>query len=346
MTFLSPAMLWLLLSVPLIVFGYFHLLGRKRKVAVRYASLTVVKEALGRGPGFRRHIPPLLLLLAWTVAVLGMARPAALVTLPSQQNTIILAMDVSGSMRAADVDPDRLTASQVSAVEFVTAQPAETRIGVVAFAGSPMLVQGPTRERDAVVSAIERFQLQRGTNIGGALLVSLQTLFPEAEFDLGPRFTDLSPRGRQLGESSLAEDPDFVPVEPGSHPTAAIVLLTDGRATTGPDPIEVARMAADRGVRVFTVGFGSREGEIVGFGGRSARVQLDEETLRQISEGTRGRYFHAATGEDLSEIYEELGAQFVLEDQELEITAGFSGLAAVLMLLAGTLSFLWFNRIL
>lgn len=343
-TFLWPFMLWLLLSVPLLAWLYVYLLKRRKKVAIRYASLSVVKDAMGGGPGFRRHVPPLLMLLAWTAGVLAMARPAALVTLPSQQNTVILAMDVSGSMRAADVEPDRLTASQFSAMDFVRSQPSPTRIGVVAFAGTAMLVQGPTTERDMVLSAIERFRLQRGTNIGGALLVSLQTVFPEAGFDLGPRFQRMTPRGMPLDEPA-PEDEDFSPVEPGSHPTAAIVLLTDGQATTGPDPVEVARMAADRGVRVFTVGFGSRDGEIVGFGGRSMRVQLDEETLRQISEITRGRYFHAASGDELAEVYQELTAQFVLEDQEIEITAGFSGLAAILMLLAGTLSLLWFNRV-
>lgn len=346
MTFLSPGMLWVLLTVPLLVAAYLHLLKRKRKVAIRYASLTVVKEAMVKGPGFRRHVPPLVLLLAWTAGVLAMARPAALVTLPSQQNTVILAMDVSGSMRAADVEPDRLTASQLSAVEFVQAQPSRTRVGVVAFAGTAMLVQSPTADREATIGAIERFQLQRGTNIGGAILASLQTLFPEAHFDLGPRFRNANRRGVPLGEPPPEDEDGFSPVEPGSHPAAAIVLLTDGQATTGPDPIEVARLAADRGVRVFTVGFGSRDGEIVGFGGRSMRVQLDEETLRQVSEITRGRYFHAASGEDLTEVYEELSAQFVMEQERMEITAGFAGFAGVLMLLAGGLSLLWFNRIL
>ncbi len=346
MTFLWPLMLWLLLSVPVLVWLYLHLLRKKRKSAIRYASLTLVRDAMGKGPGFRRHVPPLLLLGAWTVAVIAMARPAALVTLPSQQNTIMLAMDVSGSMRAADIAPDRITASQNSATEFIMAQPAGTRMGLVAFGGQAMLVQPPTRDREPLVASIEQFRLQRGTNIGGAILGSLQTLFPEVEFNMGgPRFESLGQRGVPLGETAPEEEA-FVPVEPGSHPTAAIVLLTDGQPTTGPNPIEVARMAADRGVRVFTVGFGSAEGEIVGFGGRSMRVQLDEDLLRQVAEITRGRYFHAASGDELAEVYDELSRQFVLEDQELEITAGFTGLAALLMLLSGVLSFIWFNRVL
>ncbi len=344
MSFFWPSMLWLLLTVPLLVWAYFHLLGRKRKTVLRYASLTVVREAAGKGPGFRRHVPPLLLLLAWTAGVVAMARPAATVTLPSQQGTVILAMDVSGSMRAGDVAPNRIIASQNSAIDFIEAQPAWTRVGVVAFAGTAMLVQSPTGDRAAAISAIERFQLQRGTNLGAAILTSLQTLFPEATFDIGPRFQNMTRQGVPIGEPRPVEE-SFRPVEPGSHPTAAIVLLTDGQATTGPNPVDVARLAADRGVRVFTVGFGSRDGEIVGFGGRSMRVQLDEETLRQVAEITRGRYFHAATGDDLAEVYQELSSQLMVERERMEITAGFAGVGALLMLLAGTLSFLWFNRI-
>jgi len=345
MTFFWPQMLALLLAVPLLVLAYLHLLRRKRKTAVRYASLSMVKDAMGAGPGIRRHIPPAILLAAITLLLLALARPAAIVTLPSQRDTVILAMDVSGSMRAADVDPDRITASQEAAKSFVASQPRSTRIGVVAFAGSAQLVQAPTLDRDEVMGAIDRFQLQRGTNIGGGILVSLQTLFPEAEFDMGPRFFNISAVGAPLGEAAAAED-SFVPVEPGSHESAVIVLLTDGQPTTGPDPVEAARMAADRGVRVFTVGFGSREGQTVGFGGMSARVQLDEEVLRQVAEITRGRYFHAGTSVDLAEIYESLSAQLVLETEKTEITVFFTAAASILLLISAVLSLLWYGRIL
>jgi Ca-activated chloride channel homolog len=345
MTFFWPKMLALLVTVPALIFAYLYLLGRKRKAAVRYASLSIVKDAMGAGPGFRRHVPPLLLLAAWTTMVVATARPAAIVTLPSQRGTVILAMDVSGSMRAADVEPDRLRASQEAAKSFVSAQPRTTRIGVVAFAGTAMLVQAPTLDREEVISSIERFRLQRGTNIGAGMLVALQTIFPEAQLDFGPGFFRQGPRGAPLGEAP-PDEPPFAPVEPGSHASAAIVLLTDGQPTTGPDPVEVARMAADRGVRVFTVGFGSQAGETVGYGGMSMRVQLDEESLRQVAEITRGRYFHAASSSDLNEIYGSLTEQFMLERQETEITAFFTAAAAVLMLLAGVLSMVWFSRIL
>jgi Ca-activated chloride channel homolog len=344
MTFIWPQMLWLLAVVPALVLAYILILRRRKSTAVRYASLSMVKVAMGPGAAIRRHVPPALLLAALTLLLLAMARPAAMVTLPSQRQMVILAMDVSGSMRAADVDPNRIIASQEAAKAFVSAQPRSTRVGVVAFAGSAQLVQAPTLDREQVVSAIDRFQLQRGTNIGGGMLISLQTIFPEAEFDLGPRFFIPGPRGAPLGEAAAPEDP-FSPVEPGSYESAVIVLLTDGQSTVGPDPIEVARMAADRGVRVFTVGFGSREGQTVGFGGMSMRVQLDEETLRQVAEITRGRYFHAGTSLDLDEVYRSLSAQLVMERQQTEITAFFSAAAALLVVTAGMLSMMWFSRI-
>jgi Ca-activated chloride channel homolog len=344
MTFLWPNMLWFLLAVPALVYAYILLLRRKRKAAVRYASLSIVRDAMGAGPGIQRHIPPALLLAGIAVLLFALARPAAVVTLPSQRDTVILVMDVSGSMRAEDVDPDRITASQEAAIAFVNDQPRSTRIGVVAFAGGAQLVQAPTFDRNEIISSIRRFQLQRGTNIGGGILVALQTLFPEAEFDVGPRFYSLTPRGAPLGSPQAQED-SFTPVEPGSYPHAVIVLLTDGRPTTGPDPAEVARMAADRGVRIFTVGFGSVEGETVGFGGMSMRVQLDEEILRQVAEITRGRYFHAGSSADLNEVYSALTSQFVLETDHLEITSIFAGGAALLVLLSAGLSMLWFNRI-
>lgn len=342
MTFLWPPMLWLLLLVPALVAGYVHLLRRRRKLALRYASLSIVREALGTGRNVRRHIPPALLLAAITLMLLALARPAAVVLLPSQRETVILAMDVSGSMRAADVLPDRITAAQEAAKEFVRDQPRSTRIGIVAFAGTAQLVQQPTTNRDEIEAAIDRFRLQRGTNIGAGILVALQTIFPDADFDFGPRFYNTR-QGAPLGMARPQEE--FVPVEPGSYTNAVIILLTDGQATTGPDPIQAARMAADRGVRVFTVGFGSREGETVGFGGMSMRVQIDEETLRQIAEITRGRYFHAVSASDLSQVYEALTSQFELERQEVEITALFAGAAALVLIVSAALSMTWFGRI-
>ena len=220
----------------------------------------MVQEAMGAGQSFRRHVPPLLFLAA-LVMIVAVARPAAVVTLPSQHETVILAMDVSGSMRATDVEPNRLTAAQAAAKAFVAEQPRTTRIGVVAFAGTAALVQPPTQNREDVLAAIDRFQLQRATAIGSGILVSLKAIFPDVEFDLrssNPRSTPAEPRGAPL--APLEAPPGTRPAEAGAArllQVRAIILLTDGQTTTGPDPIEAARMAAERGVRVYTVGVGT-----------------------------------------------------------------------------------------
>jgi Ca-activated chloride channel homolog len=347
MKFLWPEMLWLLLIVPALVAAYFFLLRRKKEAALRYASLSMVKEALGAGQKFRRHIPALLFLVALIVMILGIARPAAVITLPSQHQTIILAMDVSGSMRAVDVQPNRISAAQAAAKAFVAEQPSNVRIGVVSFAATASVVQMPTRNREDILAAIDRFQLQRGTAIGSGIIVSLATIFPEEGIDVSSLIYGRdAPRGIPLDQPGKAEKPAFKPVPPGSYTSAAIILLTDGQRTTGPDSMEAARMAADRGVRVFTVGFGTTGGETIGFEGWSMRVRLDEETLKAIAKMTHGEYFYAGTATDLQKVYESLNARLVLEKKDMEISALFSAAAAVAALVSASLSLLWFNRIL
>jgi Ca-activated chloride channel homolog len=351
MTFLWPDMLWLLLGVPALVVAYLLLLRRKKRAAVRYARLGLVKEALGGGRSLRRHLPPALLLLALVLMMAAMARPAAVMTLPSQHETVILAMDISGSMRAADVEPSRIAAAQAAARAFVADQPRRTRIGVVTFAGTAAVAQAPTQNREDLLAAIDRFQLQRATAIGSGILVALKAIFPDVDFDLRssnprPDASRDSGRGVALGQGREPEKPDFKPVAPGSYSSAAIILLTDGQSNVGPNPIEAARMAADRGVRVFTVGFGTAEGEILRFEGWSMRVRLDEETLKTIADLTRGEYFYAGSAGDLKKVYETLSARLVLETRETEITALFCAAAAIVMLLSAGLSVLWFNRIL
>ena len=351
MTFQWPDMLWLLLAVPALVAAYVFLLRRRKKAALRYASLSLVKDALGARQRFRRHLPPMLFLLALTVMIVSVARPSAVVTLPSQHETVILAIDISGSMRATDVEPSRIAAAQAAARAFVNDQPRHTRIGVVTFAGSAAVAQAPTQNREEILAAIERFQLQRATAIGSGILVSLKAIFPDAEFDLrswNPRGDSLrdSNRGVSLDQTREPEKPAFKPVPPGSYTSAVIVLLTDGQSNVGPNPIEAARMAAERGVRIFTVGIGTVDGEILRFEGWAMRVRLDEETLKTIADLTKGEYFYAGTAADLHKIYEALSARLVMETKETEITALFSAAAAVLALTAALLSVMWFNRIL
>jgi Ca-activated chloride channel family protein len=326
-TFLWPEFLWLLLALPACIVGYLALLKFKKKAAVRYASLSVLKEALGRGQLWRRHLPPALLLVALAAMIAASARPAAVITLPSHHETVILALDVSGSMRASDVEPTRLEAAQAAARTFVNEQPRSTRIGVVAFAGSAALVQPPTSNRNDVLAAIDQLQLQHATAVGSGLLVSLKAVFPELDFD-------------------VKQKPELPPVPPGSYTSAAIILLTDGQTTAGPDPVEAARLAAERGVRVFTVGVGTDNGQILTGEGWSMHVRLDEDALKAIADLTRAEYFYAGSAMDLKRVYQSLRSKLVLEKKQTEITAIFSAAAAATVLLSAALSLLWFNRVL
>jgi Ca-activated chloride channel homolog len=350
MKFVSPQLLWLLLAAPVMVAAYIALLRRKKRGAVRYANVGLVKEALGPRQRLRRHIPPLLLLVAVVAMIVAMAGPTTVITLPSQKETIILAMDVSLSMGARDVDPNRITAAQAAAKAFVEDRPKDVRIGIVAFGATASLVQPPTQNQEDLLAAIDRFQLQRGTATGSALYVALQTLFPDAGIDLESLVFNggLYPSGaraRSLDAKPKQEKKEFKPVAPGSYSSAVIILLSDGRRTTGPDPLDAARLAADHGVRIYTVGFGTVEGGTIGFEGWSAYVRLDAETLKAVADITRGEYFYAGTSADLKKVYEGLTTKLTLEKKDTEITFIFVAGAAALLLAAGLLSLLWFNRI-
>ena len=362
--FLWPSFLWGLLFVPVAAAIYVLLLRRRKKGALRYGNLALVKRAMG-GLGWRRHVPPALMLAALTVLIIAMARPTAEVSLPSTRATVMLAMDVSGSMRAADVNPSRIVAAQTAAKQYIKDQPKDVVIGIVAFAATAFLVQNPTTDRDSLNAAIDRFELQRGTAVGSGILVSLSTLFPQDDFPInnfasggfgngngGYGFGggyDFSQRygGRALGDRrGPAPKKEHVPVQPGSYKNAVIILLTDGATNAGYDPIEAARIAANYGVKVYTVGFGTTRGNIVGFGGFQMRAQLDEDALKKIADMTQGRYFHAASADDLKAVYNVLSKQLIMETQQMEITSFFAAGAALLMLLAAGLSVAWFGRVL
>ncbi|MEP6791025.1 MAG: VWA domain-containing protein [Ramlibacter sp.] len=346
MNFLWPQFLWLLLATPLLVVLYLWLLRRKKKMALRYASLSIVREAMGPGQTVRRHIPPALFLLALIAMLVAAARPVAVITLPSTQQTILLAMDVSGSMRATDVQPSRIVAAQNAAKSFLADLPRHVKVGIVAFAGSAQVAQLPTTNRDDLVTAIDRFQLQRATATGNAIVISLATLFPDAGITLESLQTG---RERQRGfaiDGEKKELKEFKPVAPGSYASAAIIMLTDGQRTTGVDPLEAAKLAADRGIRVYTVGIGTVDGETIGFEGWSMRVRLDEETLKAIAQKTSAEYFYAGTAADLKKVYETLSSRLTVEKKETEVSALLALVAAALALVSAGLSLLWFNRIL
>ena len=357
-TFESPIFLWGLLLIPVAAVAYVFLLRRRKQGSLRYGNLPLVRRAIG-ATNWRRHLPPAIMLGALAILIMAMARPSAEVSLPSTRATVILAMDVSGSMRSSDVNPSRLEAAQVAAKQYIKDQPRDVQIGVVAFAATAMLVQNPTTDRLSLNAAIDRFELQRGTAVGSGILVSLQTLFPQENFpinqfgspggagggsaDFGRRFG-----GRALGAGGTPPSArkEHVPVEPGSYKNAVVILLTDGATNSGYDPVEAARIASNYGVKVYTVGFGTTRGAIVGFGGFSMRAGMDEESLKKIADMTKGRYFHAASAEELKAVYGVLSKQLIIETKQMEITAFFAGAAAVLMLIAAGMSVAWFGRVL
>lgn len=340
MSFISPEMLWLLLGLPAAVFGYVCMQYRKNPGVAQYPGLGLARIAAAqRG---RRHLPFGLLALALAAMGLALARPTAVIALPTKFDTVLLAIDVSGSMRATDIEPNRLAAAQAAARTFVAGQPAHTRIGIVAFGERAGVVQQPTHDRAEIRVALDQLHVKPGTSVGAGILVALATLFPDAQI------TPENPRGAATveGEQPPATGPaSAAPVAPGALTSAAIILLSDGESTSGPGVIEAAHAAADRGVRVYTVGLGTAEGAVVSFEGWSSRVRLDEDALREIASLTGGEYFQAQSAGELKQIYKTLSTQSVVEKKDTEITALFAAVAAVLAVLSAGISMLWFNRI-
>ncbi len=349
MTFTWPLLLWTLLLLPLLVAFYVWLLRRRKKNTVAFANLELVRQAATRRSTWKRHVPPALMLVALGLMLVAAARPVAVVHLPSNKQTIMLAMDVSGSMRATDVEPSRIVAAQNAAKAFLNDLPRHVRVGIVAFAGTAQLAQLPTLSREDLVTAIDRFQLQRGTATGNGIVLSLATLFPDDGIDIGQMQWGRSGafgKARSIDDAAKDKDKkDRDPVAPGSYTSAAIIMLTDGQRTTGVDPMEAAKMAADRGVRVYTVGIGTVNGETIGFEGWSMRVRLDEDTLKQIANRTAAEYFYAGTAADLKKVYNTLSTKLAVEKKETEVSGLFALVAAAFALLAAGLSLAWYGRV-
>jgi Ca-activated chloride channel homolog len=344
MLFLWPENLWLAAALPLLAALYLWLLLRRRRSAVRFSSVQVVRAA-NTGRNWRRHLPPALLLLGCATLVLAAGRPLARIPLPWARTSIMLAMDVSLSMRVSDVKPTRLVAAQEAAKLFLRELPRDIEVGLVTFAGSTQVAQTATLDRASLVAAIDGFQMQTGTAVGNAIVVSLSELFPDHGLDVGNMtFGPTKTRGRSLDDKDKPAPRQITPVEPGSYAAAAIILLSDGRRTTGIDTLEAAKMAADRGVRIHVVGLGTVAGEAA-MDGMPIYLRLDEPTLREVARMTGGEYHHAGTAEMLRTVYEQLGARVHVQSRETELTGLLALLSALLLISAGTLSVLWFRRL-
>jgi Ca-activated chloride channel family protein len=345
MSFMWPQMLVALVLVPLLAGVYIWQQRRRRKYAVRYASLALVRDAVGKGPGVKRHVPAAFYLLALTAMIIALARPQAPIEVPHNTGTVILSIDVSGSMQATDVKPSRMEATKEAARLFVKRQPKGVKIGVVSFSDFGALVQPPTRDKDAVLRAIDRLRPQRGTNIGAGIEVALDAIVEDLDL---PRPT-ATPGAGGVGGRAVGARPTPAPAPSGGEgrktPPASIVLVSDGESNVGPPPLEVAQAAATAGVKVYTVGIGTREGSVLRIQGRSVFTRLDEDTLKGIAEVTGARYLSAQNESELLKVYDELSRERAFEKEKTEVTFAVTLGALVLSLIGGALSLLWFNRL-
>jgi Ca-activated chloride channel family protein len=334
-SFIWPLMLSSLLLVPLFALFYLRLQRQRRNLATRAGMLGIVQDAARRPLGMRRHIPPILFLTGITILLVSLARPQAVVSLPRLEGTVMLVFDVSGSMAADDLQPTRMEAAKAAARAFVLRQPSTLQIGVIAFSDGALTVQVPTYEQDRVLASIDRLAPQRGTSLGHGILAAIDTIFmPSQEVLAAPLLSNLPP----------SPTPTLTPMPEGIYTSAAIVLLTDGENTAPPDPLEAALLAADRGVRIHTVGIGSAEGTPLEVEGFTVHTRLDEDLLQQVSQITDGTYTNAMNEEDLLAIYENLDPQLVMKPEEMEVTSIFAGASILVLLIGGTSSLFWLSR--
>lgn len=345
MQFLWPGFLLLLGLIPLLIAVYLWNLRRRRRYVVRYSSLTLVREAIPRQSKIKRHLPFALFLLALSGLVIAIGRPVSIVSIPTNQTTIILAMDVSLSMRSADIPPNRLEAAEAAAISFIQSQKSTTQIGIVAFSGFAELVQPPTTDQETLQAAVESLTLGRRTAIGSGILQSIDAI-SEIDKNVAPSITELN----------SSTQPAPVPVPHGAYAPDIIVLLTDGVNNAGPTPVEAAQQAVDRGIRIYPIGFGTMNGTMpndnqnnpgggFGGGGRSGggfRTAIDETTMKQIAEMTGGEYYTASTASELQKVFQSLPTYLVTKHEVSEISFIFAAVGALLVGIAIVLSLIWY----
>jgi Ca-activated chloride channel family protein len=336
MSLLWPGFLLVLLLVPILIAGYVWILRRRRPAAVRYSSLALVHDALPRSSRLRRHLPFALFLLALVSLVMGLTRPVGIVVVPTGQASVILAIDVSRSMCSTDISPSRLEVAQDAATAFIEGQGSSRQIGIVAFAGFGEVIQAPTGDQEVLLDAVRSLTTGRRTAIGSAILTSVDAI---AEIDpaVAPSITEFSP----------GTPPP--PVVKGAYVPHIVVVLTDGVSNAGPEPVDAAQQAADRGVRVYTIGFGTatpgdsfgrcaprfvgsepfRQG-FGGGGGGGFRRGIDEATLKAVAELTGGEYYSAESAGELHGVFEEIPTYLILKHDVVELSVVFAAIGLLL----------------
>ncbi len=334
MSFIWPSMLFLLLLLPLFVMLYLSLQQRRRRLSENFGSLGFVGKTEGRNLGTRRHIPPAFFFLSLTTLIFALARPQTVVSLPRVEGTVILAFDVSGSMAADDLKPTRMEAAKTAARDFLKHQPSSVQIGIVAFSDSGLAVQAPTNDAAVILASINRLTPEQGTSLAQGILASLNAI---AAGEGSPQrfYSNITPE----------PTPTPTPVPKGTYSPAAIILLTDGENNEAPNPLDAAQVAADRGVRIYTVGIGSPEGTTLHVNGFTVHTQLNEALLQQISQITGGTYYKAENEQDLISIYDHLDPQLVIKPEKMEVTSIFAGASILILLIGGVFSLVWFSRL-
>jgi Ca-activated chloride channel homolog len=348
MDLLWPGFLMLLGLIPLLIFLYIWQLRRRRRFAVRFSSLSLVRSVLPRQSRWKRHLPFGIFLAALLSLVIALMRPVTIVSVPTDQTTIIITMDVSLSMRAADIPPSRLEAAEAAALSFVSSQKSKTRIGLVAFSGFAEIIQPPTTDQEALDLAIQSLTVGRRTAIGSGILTSIDAI---AEIDKNVAPSVINP-------SAAGSDP--VPVPKGAYAPDIIVLLTDGVSNAGPSPIAAAQQAVDRGIRIYTIGYGTPNGALPynafdpqqgggggrpngggGGGGGGFRTGIDETVLKEIASMTGGEHYSATSANELLTVFQDLPTYLITKHEVTEISVGFAALGALLAGIAIFLSLLW-----
>jgi Ca-activated chloride channel homolog len=347
MSLLWPELLVLLAVLPVLL-GVRIWAMRRRRSGLRYSSLSLIHAAMPRSSRIRRHLPFVLVLVGLASLIVAMARPVAIVPVPAGKTTVVLALDVSRSMCATDIPPNRLIAAEEAASAFVERQGATTQIGIVAFAGYAEMVQAPTNDQEVLLDVIESLQTGRRTAVGSAILEAIDAI---AEVDPA------------VAKSQDEFDPDAVapPAVPkGAYAPAIVVLLTDGASNAGPEPVEAAAQAAARGIRVYTIGFGTADpgapaascgaqfigrepgdngqgfgGGGGGTGGGQFRRAIDEDTLKAVAEATGGEYYPAESANELEKVFAGLPTNLITKHEVTEVSVAFVAVAVVL--LAGAL---------
>jgi Ca-activated chloride channel family protein len=329
MSFIWPSMLLALFAVPLLVYGYVLLLRRRANLQTQLGTMGLAQTRSGRALGWKRHVPPVLFLLGITLLIFGLARPQATLDLPRKQGTVILAFDTSNSMKAKDLKPTRLAAAKNAARTFVGAQPSSIKIGVVAFSNNGFIVQQPTHTKQDVLDAIKRIGTRGGTSIGQAIVTSLNAIAGKP--------ISIDQKALQDGQP-----------QPRVHflGSAVVILLTDGENTSRLDPLAVAPVAAQAGVRIYPIGLGSANGAVVDVDGFRVATTLDAELLRGVAQRSGGKYFRAQDAASLDQIYRTIDLQLTINGRKTEITAIVAGTGLFLFLAGAVLSMRWYGRVL